>query len=90
MSDLQQHVHHDVIPLASTLSECREEVGVHELHVPCSFQQTPASSRVGASQTEEQNGGMVRLHAIPPLHSNYINLPGKLRNYLYEKQLQLL
>jgi len=78
MSDLLWHIHHDVIPLASMLSECREEAGVHELHDPCSFQQTPASSRVGASQTK------VRLHAIPLLLPDCTNPPGKLHNYLYE------
>lgn len=56
MSDLLLHMHHDVIPPASMLSQRRELAGVHELHVSCSLHQMPASPRAESNQTKYRGG----------------------------------
>lgn len=71
-------------------SQSAEERGCARITCPLFLPADACLFQRGANQTIEQNGGTLRLHAIPPLLSNCINLPGKLGTYLYEKQLQLL
>lgn len=61
MSDLLLHIHHDLIPL-----QRREQAGMHELHVRCSFHQMPASPRAEANQTKVQNQGICPEAVLQP------------------------